>query len=237
MSNIFFKFKQFTVYQDKCAMKVGTDGVLLGAWTDVNNSDKMLDIGTGTGLVALMLAQRNLNAQIKSIDIDADCVLQAQQNVASSPFAKRIDVELRSFQEYLKESGERYDLIVSNPPFFQNSLKSPDSSRNFARHDNTLSFVDIIAEGSMLLKDNGRLTLVLPYNFKQQIIDEASKASLNVCRITNVLPLPHKPAKRLLVELRRECVECVENNLIVEHTRHNYSDEFISLTKEFYLDR
>ena len=225
------------MFQDQCAMKVGTDGVLLGAWVDVNGSNHILDIGTGTGLIALMLAQRNKNAQIKTIDIDENCVLQAQQNVASSPFSKRIEIEHKSFQEYANESQQKFDLIVSNPPFFQNSLKSPNSSRNFARHDSTLSFIDIIAEGSLLLKDRGRLAFVLPYDFKQQVLDEALKANLVVHRMTNVFPLPHKPAKRLLIELGKDDAERVESNLTIELCRHCYSDEFMALTKEFYLDR
>ncbi|MGV8962332.1 MAG: tRNA1(Val) (adenine(37)-N6)-methyltransferase [Candidatus Saccharimonadaceae bacterium] len=237
MSNFFFKFKQFTVFQDQCAMKVGTDGVLLGAWTKVNESNRILDIGTGTGLIALMLAQRNTNAQIKAIDIDEDCVVQAQQNVASSVFANRIQVEQKSFQEYVNESGVKYDLIVSNPPFFQNSLKSPNSFRNFARHDTTLSFSEIIIKSSLLLSNNGRLALVLPFDLKHQVIDEAFKADLATHRITNVFPLPYKPAKRFLIEFGLEEKECVEDNLIIELSRHQYTNEFITITMEFYLDR
>jgi len=239
MSNIFFKFKQFTIVQDQCAMKVGTDGVLLGAWANVDGCNNILDIGTGTGLIALMLAQRNLGVTVDAIDIDEQCVVQAQQNVASSSFAQRVVVQNSSFQDFLQGADIKYDLIVCNPPFFQNALKSPSESRNFARHTNTLSFTDIIAQSSPLLADKGRLSLILPHDCKQQILDEAAKADLCACRITNVFPLPHKSAKRILVELTKDksASVCTEESLIIELARHQYSAEFKALTDDFYLDR
>ncbi len=236
MSNNFFRFKQFTVFQQHCAMKVGTDGVLLGAWANVARKNHILDIGTGTGLIALMLAQRNEEAQIKAIDIDKQCILQAHLNVHSSPFANRINVEKESFQEYAVKTNARYDLIVSNPPYFQNALKSPCQSRNQARHNDTLSFFEIISQGTSILNEDGRIVLILPHEFKQQLLDYASKAHLFATRMTNVFPLPHKPAKRLLVEFGLQKIECVEDNLTIELTRHQYTDEFISLTQAFYLN-
>lgn len=239
MSNNFFRFKQFTVFQDHCAMKVGTDGVLLGAWVEVAGCNTILDIGTGTGLIALMMAQRNPKAIIDAIDIDDKCILQAQQNVEGSPFAHQIDVQNQSFQHYAASTDVRYDLIVSNPPFFKKSLKSPNHTRNFARHDSTLSFSDIIAQSSVLLTERGRLALILPQDCKQQILDVSAIAGLHVLRITHVFPLPHKPAKRILVELSKDWPTsvCTEDNLIIELSRHQYSDEFKMLTNGFYLDR
>lgn len=236
MSNIFFKFKQFTVFQDNCAMKVGTDGVLLGAWANVNKRNNILDIGTGTGLIALMLAQRNEGAFIHAIDIDEGCVSQAQENVDRSSFAQQINVEKKSFQEYAVTTSNRYDLIVSNPPYFQNALKSPDSSRNSARHNDSLSFFEIISQGASLLNDDGRIALILPHEFKQQLLEHAATVHLFSNRITNVFPLSHKPAKRLLIELGRQDKECVEDNLSIELSRHHYTDEFTALTKDFYLN-
>lgn len=237
MSNNFFRFKQFTVYQDHCAMKVGTDGVLLGAWAEVFACKHILDIGTGTGLIALMLAQRNLKATIDVLDIDEGCVLQAKQNVAGSPFAERISVNQSSFQEFAQHTGQKYDLIVSNPPYFQNALKSPNLSRNQARHNDSLSFFDILSQGAPLLSDGGRIALVIPHEFKLTILNHAATVKLFATRITNVFPLPHKPAKRLLIELCTTERDCVEDDLIIELNRHQYSDEFKVLTREFYLDR
>ena len=220
-------------------MKVGTDGVLLAAWTEVAECNRILDIGTGTGLIALMLAQRNAKATIDAIDIDDGCIEQAQQNVERSPFAHQINVQKQSFQEYAATSPLPYNLIVSNPPFFQNSLKSPSHARNFARHDSTLSFADIIAQSSALLAEKGRLALILPHDCKQQIFDEAAKLGLNVLRITHVFPLTHKPAKRILIELIKDNPISLftEDNLIIELSRHQYSEEFKALTNDFYLDR
>ena len=237
MSNNFFRFKQFAVFQDLCAMKVGTDGVLLGAWSEVTGRNYILDIGTGTGLVALMLAQRNHNAIIHGLDIDEGCVIQAKQNIARSSFANRIDVRTISFQDFAQQSYKKYDLIVSNPPYFQNALKSPTLSRNHARHNDSLSFYDILSSGATLLSEEGRIALILPHEFKQTILDHATTMQLFANRITNVFPLPHKPAKRLLIEFGVIKRECVEDELIIEHSRHQYTDDFNALTKEFYLDR
>lgn len=236
MSNIFFRFKQFTVFQDSCAMKVGTDGVLLGAWTNVNKCNHILDVGVGTGLVALMLAQRNKDACIYAIDIDDDCVAQAHKNIENSPFAEQIGVEKKSFQEYAATTNHRYDLIVSNPPYFQNALKSPSRSRNYARHNDSLSFFEIMSQGASLLNEDGRIALILPHDFKQQLLEHAATVHLFANRITNVFPLQHKSAKRLLIELGRQDKGCIENNLTIELSRHHYTDEFIALTKSFYLN-
>ncbi|MDD2475311.1 MAG: methyltransferase [Dysgonamonadaceae bacterium] len=239
MSNIFFKFKQFTLFQDQCAMKVGTDGVLLGAWVNVEDCAKILDIGTGTGLIALMLAQRNADAHIDAIDIDEQCVQQAQLNVANSPFIRQIEIQHTAFQHFSNATNNKYDLIVSNPPYFQNALKSPDKSRNFARHDNTLSFSDIMAQASLLLNPKGRLAFILPHNCYQQILDEAAKVNLVVHRITNVFPLQKKPPKRILVELLKDvhAFNYIKNDLVIELSRHQYTPEFIALTDDFYLDK
>ena len=136
MPNPYFQFKRFTVYHDRCAMKVGTDGVLLGAWTDVSSSQQILDIGTGTGLIALMLAQRNVTAHITAIDIDEEAIEQAQGNIAASPWKNRIEVMKQDFCQY--SANRLFDTIVSNPPYFNQSLKGPDSQRNTARHTDSL---------------------------------------------------------------------------------------------------
>ncbi|NLZ95345.1 MAG: methyltransferase, partial [Bacteroidales bacterium] len=132
MSNNFFRFKQFTVFQEHCAMKVGTDGVLLGAWAKVVDCSTVLDVGTGTGLIALMVAQRNRSSVIDAIDIDKGCVMQAEHNVINSPYSHRIDVHRESFQDFAQQIDTKYDLIISNPPYFKNSLKSPNLARSNA---------------------------------------------------------------------------------------------------------
>ena len=220
-------------------MKVGTDGVLLGAWSDVSSCNNILDVGTGSGLISLMLAQRNPKATIVAIDIDDDCTNQAKQNVDQSSFAHQIDIQKISFQDFLNVSKKRFDLIISNPPYFKNALKSPDFSRNYARHDNTLSYADIIAACESLLNENGRIALILPSDLKQKVIDDAAKVNLYPCRITHVSPLPLKSAKRILIELAKggSITHCIENNLVIETSRHQYSEEYKFLTKDFYLDK
>lgn len=237
MSNNFFRFKQFTVFQDCCAMKVGTDGVLLGAWAEAYKRNNVLDVGTGTGLIALMIAQRNTNATIDAIDIDEGCVMQAKRNVFESPFSNRVDVQKSSFQDFAARNDNKYDLIVSNPPYFHNSLKSPNLHRNYARHTDSLSFYEIISDGVSLLTESGSVSLILPYEFKTSVLMHAKTVGLFAKRITNVFPLPHKPAKRILIEFGMSDTECVEDNLIVELSRHKYTDEYNALTSEFYLQK
>ena len=237
MSNNFFKFKQFTVFQDQCAMKVGTDGVLLGAWSNVSGCVNVLDIGTGTGLIALMIAQRNAKVIIDAIDIEENCIKQAQQNIAQSPFVHRIDAQQKTFQYLVQQTDKKYDLIVSNPPYFQNALKSTSVSRSYARHTDTLSFYEIISEGATLLTQNGSIALVLPYEFKQAVLTHAVTVNLYAHRITNVSPVVQKPPKRLLVEFGKREIECIENNLTIEHSRHHYTEDFKVLTNDFYLDK
>ena len=237
MSNNFFRFKQFTVFQDCCAMKVGTDGVLLGAWTETFKRNNVLDVGTGTGLIALMIAQRNTNATIDAIDIDEGCVMQAKKNVHESRFAHRVVVQKSSFQDFSTRNDNKYNLIVSNPPYFHNSLKSPSLHRNYARHADSLSFYDIISHGVSLLAEGGRISLILPYEFKSTVLMHAKTVDLFAKRITNVFPLPHKPAKRILVEFGMSDTECVEDDLVIELSRHKYTDEYNALTNEFYLQK
>ena len=237
MSNNFFRFKQFTVFQDCCAMKVGTDGVLLGAWAEAYKRNNVLDVGTGTGLIALMIAQRNTNATIDAIDIDEGCVMQAKRNVFESPFSNRVDVQKSSFQDFAARNDNKYDLIVSNPPYFHNSLKSPNLHRNYARHTDSLSFYEIISDGVSLLTESGSISLILPYEFKTSVLMHANAVGLFANRVTTVFPLPHKPAKRFLIEFGMSDTECVEDNLIVELSRHKYTDEYNALTNEFYLQK
>src|SRR5665647_1869930 len=163
MSNTYFSFKQFTVFHHLCAMKVGIDGVLLGSWASVENPESVLDIGTGMGLIALMIAQR-CNAEIDAIDNDENAVIQAKENVSNSPWPGRIHVSGISLQDLAKNPFQLYDLIVSNPPFFINSTKTPDDNRTMARHTDSLSHEELIENATLLLKPTGRICIILPVN-------------------------------------------------------------------------
>lgn len=235
MANSHFSFKQFSVNQDKCAMKVGTDGVLLGAWTDIRSSGNALDIGTGTGLIALMLAQRNPNLAIKAIDIDQMSVLQAKENVASSPFSERVSIHHTSLQSLAYEETAKYDLIVSNPPYFIQSLKSPNEQRSLARHTDSLAIEELINISSRFLSNKGRLSIIFPYEYKYHLKDIGIAYSLYTTRITTVFSTPSSLPKRVLMEFSKKEKTLVEENLVIERARHVYTDEFISLVKNFYL--
>ncbi|MDR1055587.1 MAG: methyltransferase [Prevotellaceae bacterium] len=236
MSNSYFKFKQFTIHQDSTAMKVGTDGVLLGTWVTIGNAERILDIGTGTGLLALMLAQRNTQAVIDAMEIDALACRQAQLNVRNSPWPERINMLCSSFQKFSKEYHQRYDLIVSNPPYFNNSLKSPVIQRNIARHSDSLSYIDLITGVKKLLKDSGRLAVVLPVDEGGVFIRQSIENGLYCCRRLNVKPNANKPVKRVLLEFANQTQSCSEQTLCIETgEHHNYTPEYKALTKDFYL--
>ena len=235
MSNPYFQFKQFTVWHDKCAMKVGTDGVLLGAWANIQNCRHILDIGTGTGLIALMLAQR-CNAQIDAIDIDKEACEQARENVSSSPFSDRIHISHISFNEYACSCLSKYDLIVSNPPYFVDSLKCSEEKRRMARHTDTLQLNDLIKYSNQLLVADGRIALVLPFEQLDILQTISLKNKLYPCRKTNVIPKPEATPKRLLIELSHKIMLLPDtSNLIIEKSRHQYTDEYKALTQNFYL--
>lgn len=236
MSNPFFQFKQFTIRHDKCAMKVGTDGVLLGAWAGTESCSRILDIGTGTGLIALMLAQRS-KAAIDAIDIDADACLQAQENAESSPFAGRIKIRHSALSDFAQAGTNLYDLIVSNPPYFADSLKCPDRKRNTARHTDTLTLEDLLQDSRRLLAPQGRIALILPYDQKERLADCIRTQNLFLSKETSVIPVPGAEPKRLLAELTAEppASPVRSDRLAIEIARHQYTDEYVNLTKDFYL--
>ena len=233
MPKPYFTFKQFTIYHDRCAMKVGTDGVLLGAWTNLENANRILDVGTGTGLIALMLAQRTKDATITAIDIDADAVSQAQENVLASPWKDRVEVALQDICTYAPDS--LFDSIVSNPPYFVNSLKCPDGQRTKARHTDSLDANRLIGKVTELLAPEGRFSLILPADQTDELLRIAEEKGLYPSRITRVITRPGLPPKRVLVEFRKTTQICEETELVVELDRHVYSKDYIALTKNFYL--
>lgn len=238
MSRDFFQLKQFTIRQSCCTMKVGTDGVLLGAWVNVHvgQAQRLLDVGCGTGLIALMLAQRAPLAQVDAVEVEEMACRQAMQNAADSGWQSRLRFFHGSFNELAQRSPIRYDLIVSNPPYFRRSLLSPNEKRNTARHANELTHEDLIGGSARLLAERGRLAVVLPYVEGNVFIALAANAGLYCTRKLNVSTKRGKPVKRLLMELSREKQKLDEQNIFIENALPNsYSDEYKALTKDFYL--
>lgn len=216
-------------------MKVGIDGVLLGAWTPIENAKRILDIGTGTGLIALMLAQRT-DAEITAIDIDSNAVLQATENVKNSSWAERIHVFESALQNFLTDSTERFDLIVSNPPYFVNSLKAPHECRTTARHTDSLTHEELIEYSIELLNPNGRICIILPVAEGTKCIEFAERKGLFCTSKVTVYPKPEVIAKRLLLEFSKIKSLIQENKIVVEsEIRHRYSPEFTELVNGFYL--
>ena len=230
-----FTFKQFEVQQDRCAMKVGTDGTLLGAWAEMGRPDgRLLDIGTGTGLMALMMAQRYPEARVTAIDIDEMAVSQAKENVMRSPFADRIEVLLADVNTF--EPTEMFDSIVCNPPFFNNALVCPDNQRTQARHTTSLSYQQLMAAAWRLLRDEGRFSLIIPNDFFQQLESEAHLAGFFLTRVFGVRTVEGKPIKRYLTELRKHpCNELVKKDVLIEEKPGVRSAWYQELTKDFYI--
>lgn len=235
MPNNYFNFKQFSIDQSDCAMKVGTDGVLLGAWANTQNINTILDIGTGTGLIAIMIAQRS-NAQIYAIEIDKKASQQATQNIENCKWNKRIAVKNISFQDYIQQTVLKFDLIVTNPPYFSRSMKSAAKQRNLARHDDSLPLKDLFKGVAELLSINGKFCLILPYEEKTNAITLAQNKKLFCNNILNIKPTTDKQPKRILLEFSNQQNKLKENIIAIEHQqRHEYTDEYKLLTKDFYL--
>lgn len=248
--NTGFRFKQFFVRHDRCAMKVGTDGVLLGCWVfgsqelRAKKQERILDIGTGSGLIALMLAQRYAEAQIDAIDIDSDAVVQARENFAASPWADRLHAAQCALQELRAESQERkYDLIVSNPPYFTDSLKNPDAARRTARHNDTLPFGTLIAESVQLLAANGTLAVIIPTEAEDELQRLAAERGLQCVKRCYVHPKPGRPAKRVMIawtggdQLRNASATIggTTEHLTLEDEQGGRSEAYRELTKDYYL--
>lgn len=230
-----FTFKQFAVCQDRCAMKVGTDGVLLGAWAKVEECSRILDVGTGTGLIALMAAQRSA-ADIMAIDLDGDAVEQARENVAASPWKQRICVMAMDMREMmLAEHDEPFDALLCNPPFFENSLKCPDAARTMARHTDTLSFDQLARSAARLLAPHGELSVVIPYDRAADMTVSAACHGFFVTRKTLVYGVEGARPKRVLMAFAREASRCITDTLTIRDSAHQYTPEYIRLVSPFYL--
>lgn len=231
-----FNFKQFTITQDRCAMKVGTDGVLLGAWTPlINNPYNILDIGTGTGVIALMLAQRSQAEQIDAIEIDDNAYEQATENFENSPWNDRLYCYHAGLDEFVDEVEEEFDLIVSNPPFYTDDYKSGDESRDNARFEESLPFKELVEAADFFLSDNGILALIIPFKEEEKIIKLCEERSLYPLKITRVKGTPTSEIKRSLLAFSRMKQNPLLDELVIETARHQYTPEYIALTKEFYV--
>jgi tRNA1Val (adenine37-N6)-methyltransferase len=236
MSSDVFAFKQFKIKQDKCAMKVGTDAVLLGAWTECGNAKKILDVGTGTGVLALMLAQKS-EATIWAIDIDKDSFIDAKENAYQSKWNDRLNVLNISMQEFTKENSNDFDVIISNPPYFTDAYKAKELSRNTARHTDELPFDQLIECVVKLLSEDGHFFSILPYNEAIQFKNMAAKNNLYLIKSTRVKTKPEKEPKRLLMMYSRKQQIQIEDELVIElDERHHYTQQYIDLTKDYYLD-
>ena len=258
-----FRFKQFEIQQDRCAMKVGTDGVLLGAWAD--GGRRILDIGSGTGLISLMMAQRFPQAQVLGIDIDPDACEQARENVMASPFAGRVSIENCALQKLSEDSvsasfsaavesdgegqpsneeglpgneGLLFDAIVSNPPFFVNSMKNPDSKRTLARHSDSLPFSELMRGVRQWLSEDGFFSAIVPVDVLESFVSEACCSGLSLVRKCGVRTVERKAPKRyMLTFARKRKTALVEEEVVMTDSDGNRSPWYSEITKNFYLDK
>jgi len=232
-----FTFKQFSVEQDKSAMKIGTDGVLLGAWAPINEQTySILDVGSGTGIIALMLAQRSDADQIDAIEIDENAYEQTVENFENSPWSDRLFCYHAGLDEFMEEPEDEYDLIVSNPPFYTENYLSGDQQRDQARFTESLPFEDLVEAADLLLSENGVFAIIIPYKEEAKLIALAKDFDLFPMKITRVKGTPTTEIKRTLLAFSRNTTENFPvDELIIEIGRHEYTPEYINLTKDFYL--
>ncbi|MEC4004026.1 methyltransferase [Flavobacterium sp. SUN052] len=232
-----FQFKQFTVQQDKCAMKIGTDGVLLGAWCPIeNNPFSVLDIGAGTGILSLMLAQRTNAEQIDAIEIDEEAHEQCVENFETSPWSDRLFCFHAGLDEFMDEPEDEYDIIISNPPFYSEDFKTDNSQRDLARFQDALPFEDLIEAADLLLSENGIFAVIIPFKEEERFIDLCAEMELFPVKVTRVKGSHTTPIVRSLLAFKRyELSVLTADELVIEINRHEYTDDYINLTKDFYL--
>lgn len=232
-----FQFKQFTIHQERCTMKVGTDGVLLGAWARVNGAGNILDIGAGTGIIAIMAAQRAPGALVDAVEIDAAAFEQSRENMSNSPWSDRLRVFHLPIKEFARAADKPYDLILSNPPFFTGGTFSPEGGRNDVRHTIKLPHGDLLDSVRRLISPQGRFALILPYIEGLRFKELAENYSFYCTRLTEVRSKSGKPVERLLMELSPQMPDQMEKtDLVIQHDgANNWTDDYKSLTGDFYL--
>lgn len=231
-----FQFKQFTVHQDQCAMKIGTDGVLLGAWTSIETHPfSILDIGAGTGILSLMLAQRSHAEVIEALEIDDLAYVQCVENFEQSPWNDRLFCYHASLEEFAEEIDDTYDLIICNPPFYADDYKTENLQRDLARFQDAMPFEHLLESVATLLSENGTFSVVIPFSEETTFISLASKTALFPKRITRVKGSPTSEIKRSLIEFSFLQTKIEVSELTIEISRHNYTQDYMELTKDFYL--
>ena len=232
-----FHFKEFSILQDQCAMKVGTDGVLLGAWAQIpEDTESILDIGTGTGLIALQMAQRSEAETIDALEIESNAFEQAVENFENSSWSDRLFCYHASLQEFEDEIEEQYDLIISNPPYFNDTFKDLNQERALARHTHELSFKELLSAIAKLLSTQGSCAFIIPFKEESRFIEQASKEKLYPIRISRVRGNEKSELKRTLLQFSRHPNKVFPKELIIEKNRHVYTAEYIELVKAFYLN-
>ncbi len=244
MSNDKFNFKQFEISQDRCAMKVGTDGVLIGAWAPLLQAHNILDIGSGSGLLALMAAQRNSAAHIDAVEIEAAAAAQARENIGRSPWSNRIALHCITIQDFTSThinsscQSDGYDFIISNPPFFEETLKPSHKARATARHTDTLPFSDLMRCASQLMTDEGAFALIYPSAAQSSVQTAAAVNRLFCSDLCEIRTVPGKPAKRQMAVYRKKTPEYIfrKDTISIYNAPNEYSPEYKSLTRDFYLN-
>lgn len=235
MKERIFQFKQFAVRNERSAMKVGTDGVLLGAWCNVENAMRVLDVGSGCGLISLMIAQRTVSAIVTGVEIDNDAYEESAENVANSPWQNRVSMVHNSFADFYKNAPTKYDLIVSNPPFYENALAAPDAQRNKARQAEALPPDELFSLSAQMLTDNGLLSVIYPAESLPRLKDIASNCGLYPIRIALISGRESMPPKRVLAEFGKISRDTSIESFAVYQQSGKHTEEYINLTHNFYL--
>lgn len=231
-----FHFKQFTIHQDRCMMKVGTDGVLLGAWADLTDTQLALDIGTGSGIIAIMMAQRSADLEVHAVEVDAEACTQAIENMQNTPWANRLRAFQTTIQEYAEVCEHKYDLIVSNPPFFSGGVFSHNQDKNSVRHTLKMPHGDLLGAARSLLKPDGRFCVILPLIEGLRFCEMAQHYHLVCTRQTEVRPKADKPIERLLLQFEREAKPMLSDSIVIQKGENNdWTEGYIALMKAFYL--
>ena len=238
MSKNEFRFKEFTVSQENCAMKVGTDGVLLGAWVEISEEvDSIFDIGAGSGLIALQMAQRSEASTIDAIEIEPKAFEQAVENFENSPWGDRLYCYHASLQEFADEMDEQYDLIISNPPYYNDTFKHLKQDRALARHTHELSFQQLLMATSKLLSSNGSCAFIIPFKEESDFLVKAAAEHLYPSRITQVRGNTKASLKRSLIQMTKsQSNQLHVDELVIELDRHVYTKQYMELVNKFYLN-
>ena len=232
-----FQFKQFNINQERCAMKIGTDAVLLGAWCPINNNPfSILDIGAGTGILSLMLAQRSNAQQIDAIEIEENAYEQCVENFEASHWGDRLFCYHASLNDFINEPEDQYDIIISNPPFYSEDYKTDNSQRDLARFQDALPFEELVKATTLLLSENGIFTVIIPFKEENRLLNLCAHAELFPIKMTRVKGTPTGPIIRSLIAFKRyELPVLSANELVIETSRHVYTEAYTKLTRDFYL--